>query len=81
MATQLQRVPPIGDMEPLRNIDELCNWFGISKNTVYKWTSNRHTGLPYYRLGKYLRFRFSEVESWLRKYKASEGAREFGTAK
>lgn len=80
MVTQYQRVPP-DDPEPLRSVDELCRWFGISKNTVYKWTSYRYSGLPYYRIGKYLRFRFSEIELWLRKYKASEGTREFGPTK
>jgi excisionase family DNA binding protein len=67
-------------VELLQDIDELCRLLGVPKKTVYKWTSDRHTGFPYYKVGKHLRFRFSEVDAWLRKYRASEGAREFGPA-
>jgi excisionase family DNA binding protein len=63
--------------EPFRTIADLCQWLGIPKKTIYKWTSDRHTGFPSYKVGKHLRFRFSEVESWLRKYHASESVREF----
>jgi excisionase family DNA binding protein len=64
-------------IEPLRDIDDLCRLLDVPKKTVYKWTSDRHTGFPYYKVGKHLRFRFSEVDSYLRKYRASEGVREF----
>jgi excisionase family DNA binding protein len=63
--------------EPLRGIDALCQFLGMPKKSVYKWTSNRHSGFPFYKVGKHLKFRFSEVNFWLRKYRASEGAREF----
>lgn len=67
----------IDPIEPLRDIDELCELLGVPKKTVYKWTCDRHSGFPFYKVGKHLRFRFSEVDSWLRKYRASESVREF----
>jgi excisionase family DNA binding protein len=64
-------------LEQMQSISDLSAWLGIPTKTIYKWTSDRHSGIPFYRLGKHLRFRFSEVESWLRKYRGSEGTREF----
>jgi excisionase family DNA binding protein len=67
-------------IERLRDIDALCSLLGVPKKTVYKWTSDRHSGIPFYKVGKHLRFRFSEIDSWLRKYRASEAVREFSPA-
>jgi excisionase family DNA binding protein len=72
---------PVNDrIESLRDIDALCRLLGVPKKTVYKWTSDRHSGIPFYKVGRHLRFRFSEVDSWLRKYRASEAVREFSPA-
>lgn len=68
------------ELEPLRNIEALCQLLGVPKKTVYKWTSDRHSGIPFYKVGIHLRFRFSEIDSWLRKYRASEAVREFSPA-
>ena len=64
--------------EPMIGVSELCKQLGVSKRTIYRWTENQiHSGIPFYRPGKYLLFRFSEIERWLLKYKASPGAKEF----
>jgi excisionase family DNA binding protein len=63
--------------EQLRSISELSAWLNVPIKTIYKWTSDHNSGLPYYKIGKRLRFRFSDVESWLQKYKGSQGAQEF----
>lgn len=63
--------------EQLKSITDLCEWLMVPRKTVYTWTSNRHVGFPFYKIGKHLRFRFSEVDSWIKKYHASEGAHEF----
>ena len=68
-------------IERLRSIKDLCLLLGIPKKTVYKWTSDRHSGIPYYKVGRHLRFRFSEIDSWLRKYRASEAVHEFNPAR
>lgn len=74
-----QNHPQNDQPEHLQSVDDLSQWLGIPVKTIYKWTSNHHSGIPFYRLGKHLRFRFTEIEAWLRKYRSSEGAREFAS--
>ena len=64
-------------IEHLLTVDELCSFLGIPKKSIYKWTSDRHSGIPYYKIGRHLRFRKSDVDSWLIKYRSSDGAKEF----
>jgi len=64
-------------LEPLLSIQDLCVWLNISRKTIYVWTSQHHNGFPFFKVGKHLRFRASEVEAWLRKYHGSAGVREF----
>jgi len=63
--------------ERLRSLDDLCQWLNMPKKTIYRWTSDRMTAIPFYRIGKHLRFKFSEVNLWLQKYHASEYGKEF----
>jgi excisionase family DNA binding protein len=69
----------MSDPEPLRSINDLCKWLDIPIKTIYRWTSDRRSGFPSYRVGRHLRFRFSEIERWLVKYRGSDGAKEFAT--
>ena len=52
-------------------IDEVCEITGLSKYTIYKKTSNKE--MPFYKstMGKrsVLRFRRSEIEKWVLKYR------------
>jgi excisionase family DNA binding protein len=51
-------------IEKLLNIDELSEWLGIEKSTIYAWTSRK--SIPHIKLGKKaLRFRLNEVLDWL----------------
>jgi excisionase family DNA binding protein len=50
--------------EPWINIDTLAAGLGLSKKTIYKYTSQ--TDIPH-KHGRPLRFRRSEVEAWLKK--------------
>ncbi|MCP4648616.1 MAG: helix-turn-helix domain-containing protein [PVC group bacterium] len=54
--------------EPLIGIDDVCEYLGdIPKKTVYKWSSeSRINGFPVYKTGRHLRFRKSEIDTWLR---------------
>jgi excisionase family DNA binding protein len=67
------------NQEPMRTLAELCEWLNVRPGTVYKWSSNRNSALPVYRIGKHLRFNFSEVQKWLEKYHSSAGVKEFST--
>jgi len=57
------------EFEPFVDMDTLVVLLGgIPKKTLYKWSSeSRLNGFPAYKLGKHLRFRQSEVDTWLRK--------------
>jgi excisionase family DNA binding protein len=50
--------------EPWLDIDTLSSRIGLSKKTIYKYTSQ--TDIPHKR-GRPLRFRQAEVETWLKK--------------
>jgi len=55
------------EFEPFVDMDTLVVLLGgIPKKTLYKWSSeSRLNGFPAYKLGKHLRFRQSEVNSWI----------------
>lgn len=42
----------------------LADYFGIPVRTVYSWRY-RKEGPPAYRVGRHVRYRRSEVETWL----------------
>ena len=49
--------------EPLLNIKELADLTSLPVSWIYSHTA---TGaLPHYKIGKYLRFRRTEIELWL----------------
>lgn len=49
------------------NIDEVSEFTGISKSTLYKLTSNRE--IPHYKKAKHLIFDRIEIEDWIRSNK------------
>jgi excisionase family DNA binding protein len=52
-------------MEKLMTVKDLSEWLQVSPRTVYDWV---HVGfIPHYKLSKGVRFKPSEVESWLKK--------------
>jgi excisionase family DNA binding protein len=59
---------PLGGSNRLLSVDELADWLGVPKKTVYGcW---RQWGLRGYRVGRHLRFRERHVEEWLRNQEA-----------
>ena len=53
----------VGRNQRLIEIDELSVMLGVSKNTLYDWCAVKK--IPHIKLGKFLRFNASEIESWL----------------
>ena len=53
------------DSERLMTIDEVAAYTQLSKFTLYKMRSEGH-GPPAARLGKHLRYRKSDVDTWVR---------------
>jgi excisionase family DNA binding protein len=50
--------------EPLLSVDQVAEWLGKPKATLYAWRS-RGLGPKAIRVGNVLRYRRSEVERWL----------------
>lgn len=64
-------------MKKLISIDELANNLGMSKETIYQWTSMKV--IPFYKVGRLVRFDEQEIDSWLteRKQQVSKFADEY----
>lgn len=51
----------------LMNVDELAQYLGLRKQTVYNWLHQKKiTGI---KIGKVWRFERSEIEKWLKSHK------------
>jgi excisionase family DNA binding protein len=51
------------DAEPLLTADEVASFMRVTRSWVYAET--RRDALPHVRLGRYVRYRRSAIESWL----------------
>jgi len=51
--------------ERLLSVDDICEYFGVGRETVYKWIDTKE--LPAYRLGRLWKFKKEEVDKWLKK--------------
>jgi excisionase family DNA binding protein len=49
--------------EPLRDLSEISSLLGVPKSWVYERT--RRNAIPLVRVGRYVRFRWSEVARWI----------------
>lgn len=53
-------------MEKLLSIDELSEILGVTKSTIYSWTSRNK--IPHIKLSKrLLKFRKNDIEAWIAK--------------
>lgn len=60
------------EFEPMVGIDVIQDRLQVPKKSLYKWVyEHKITVFPYYKCGRHLRFRLSEVEMWLKKYRWS----------
>jgi excisionase family DNA binding protein len=58
--------------EPLMTGEEVAERLKIKASTVYELTRRRtRQPLPFFKVGKYLRFRWSDVEKWLESCRGS----------
>lgn len=51
-------------LEPLLTLDEVSAYLGIPKNTLYRWRVDGG-GPRAIKVGKHLRYRHTELETWL----------------
>jgi excisionase family DNA binding protein len=62
----VQPVVSIPSSEPILTIEQVAERLQLKPSTVYELTRRRSRHpLPVLRAGKFLRFRWSEVERWL----------------
>ena len=47
-----------------RSVQETAEYLGVSVDSVYRWVEKR--GLPVHRVGRLFRFKFLEVDEWVR---------------
>lgn len=52
-----------GHMEPVIDTRTAAQLLDVSPRTVERWVSDRE--IPFFRLGRLVRFRASELETWL----------------
>jgi len=60
-------------MEGYLDVKAIAEYLSVQPSTIYQWTHREY--IPFYKLGNLLRFKLSEVEAWLKKYKRGGRAR------
>lgn len=45
------------------SVDEIAAYLGISKETIYRWVEKQK--IPAHRVGKFWKFKPSEVDTWI----------------
>jgi excisionase family DNA binding protein len=50
--------------QPLASLAEVAEYLGVPAGTLYNWRY-KNEGPPGYRVGKYVRYRWEDVERWL----------------
>ena len=56
------------------SVDEIADYLGIKRDTVYKWISERH--MPGHKIGRLWKFRKEEVDEWVKSGSAKESTNE-----
>jgi excisionase family DNA binding protein len=51
-------------LDQLLTVEDLANYLDVPVATIYSWRY-RHQGPPGFRVGRHLRFRWSDVERWI----------------
>ncbi|NIA26321.1 MAG: helix-turn-helix domain-containing protein [Gammaproteobacteria bacterium] len=51
-------------IDRLLTVEDLSEYLEVPVATIYAWRYHRQ-GPPGFRVGKYLRFRWSDVETWI----------------
>lgn len=59
--------------ERLLSPQEVADWLGVPRGTIYQWRT-RGDGPRGYRVGKHVRYRLSDVQSWLEEHADSARA-------
>jgi PTS system nitrogen regulatory IIA component len=58
------------ETENLMGIEELAAYLGVRTSTIYGWAHVR--AIPYFKIGRLLRFKKSEIDRWINERKVKE---------
>jgi excisionase family DNA binding protein len=58
------------EIEKWASMNELLDYLGVSREAVLRWINNKE--MPAHKVGKLWKFKFSEVDEWIRSGGASE---------
>ncbi|QVL48676.1 MAG: helix-turn-helix domain-containing protein [Thiocapsa sp.] len=47
-----------------RSVDEIAEYLGVSKDTVYAWVTQK--GMPGHKVGRFWKFKREDVDAWIR---------------
>jgi excisionase family DNA binding protein len=61
-------------IEKWSSLEEVADFLGVSKDTIYRWISKKH--MPATKIGRQWKFKLSEVEEWVRNDKNSINSME-----
>lgn len=59
-------------LDNLMTVQDVAAYLGVPVATVYQWNS-RDVGPPRYRIGKYVRYRLTDVDAWIDRQAAAVG--------
>jgi len=65
----------ISEQKELLGTREASEFLGISRNTLYEWIAQRK--VPHLKVGRLVKFRKEDLESWLRQRTQAEDKRDF----
>jgi excisionase family DNA binding protein len=52
-------------LDRLLTVEELADYLGVPVATIYAWR-HRGEGPPGFRVGRYIRYRRSDIQQWIR---------------
>ena len=64
--------PAMEPLDRLLTVEDLADYLGVPVATIYAWRY-RHQGPPGCRIGRHLRFRWNDVQSWIEQRIAQTG--------
>jgi len=53
------------------SVDEIGDYLGVKRDTIYNWISDRQ--MPAHRVGRLWKFKKEEVDAWVREGGARDG--------
>lgn len=66
----MERIMNLEVMDRWLSVQEIAQYLGISKETVYRWLEKGK--IPAHRVGKLWKFKTSEVDQWIKNGNASD---------